>query len=791
MATDIEIIINATNQAAAAIAAAAKDIDSLGAAAEKSGATMSRVRSDQERVEAAYIGAVKENTQREIAARNSASAAATKAGADMNRVRNDQERAEATYTEAVKENAQREIDARERAGEAMQRFALVAAAALVVVGKKAWEFTQEATVLAARVETLGVVTEVMGRNAGYSADEIHKLEKAIQAQGITTQVSRQAIATMIQGEIDLAHATDLARLAQDAAVIGNTNSSEALERLSLVIATGNTLMARRMGLMVDFEGAYQAFADSTGRSSDSLTELEKVGIRTNEVLAQGVNIADAYTAAQETAGGAAKSFARVWEEFQLSLGVKTQESYGFLIDGATTVVDLLGQMYNAENALKTARDEGTISMSEYHKQMNVLRLNTTNTAVVTEFLAKRQEELDAITGQGAKTYKEYLTQQLEVTHAAGIYNEATDMLALAQDGVITLTQEQADALGILTEIMWLAEKATESNKDATNELAWADEQRIEQMARVAGLTERVIGVTAEYTQHLKDNAAANRASRDAAEEAQVAHEAMIDAIDRDIGSPLENFIKDMKWFIATGGEFEAAFTAIQEGVKSGIMTPEVGASLAESLVAPFYAASVEAGNIEFDDAAQGIADALGVPLETAEEMLIAIGDMPAALEAVGATEFKIDSLEYAALTAADYLKSLQMASGQWFAQVHTTYTSYGAPGGPGSSAQPPGVPGQTPPPRLYTPPLPPLKDRLAAGGDYTVPPGYNNDSWIVGLTSGEHVAVTPPGAKTRGGDTYNNTYTDYSVTNVNNPLAAAMLSAQKNAAREMRFDTFM
>jgi len=58
-------------------------------------------------------------------------------------------------------------------------LAVTAAAAL----KKAWDFTKESTLLAARVETLGAVTEVMGRNAGISVEEVRKLEAGIQSMG--------------------------------------------------------------------------------------------------------------------------------------------------------------------------------------------------------------------------------------------------------------------------------------------------------------------------------------------------------------------------------------------------------------------------------------------------------------------------------------------------------------------------------------------------------------------------------------------------------------------------------
>ena len=54
------------------------------------------------------------------------------------------------------------------------------------------------TMLAARVETLGVVTKTLGANVGMTEEGVRSLEKAISDQGITLQASRQAIAMMIR-----------------------------------------------------------------------------------------------------------------------------------------------------------------------------------------------------------------------------------------------------------------------------------------------------------------------------------------------------------------------------------------------------------------------------------------------------------------------------------------------------------------------------------------------------------------------------------------------------------------
>src|SRR5690606_35745591 len=112
-------------------------------------------------------------------------------------------------------------------------------------------FIQGSTELAARYETLGGVLHQVGQNAGYSADELDRASASLQKAGISMMESRSTLAQLISAQIDLAHATRLARIAQDAAVIGNINSSEAFQRLINGIASAQVQTLRNIGLNVN------------------------------------------------------------------------------------------------------------------------------------------------------------------------------------------------------------------------------------------------------------------------------------------------------------------------------------------------------------------------------------------------------------------------------------------------------------------------------------------------------------------------------------------------------------
>lgn len=215
-------------------------------------------------------------------------------------------------------------------------------------------FLYSATRLAARVETLGAVTVRLGRNVGKTEEEIRALEQSVKSQGITMQGSRQAIAKMIQANIDLASATDLASMAQNAAVIAGTDSTEAFDRLVNSIARGNIRMAATLGLQVNFQQGYVAMAKELDKTTLELTTQEKVQSRLNTILAAGVNIEGAYTEAMETAGKKVTSLNRHLEDSKVILGEALLPIYADAVDKITELLKGWQGMSEAQQASKTS-----------------------------------------------------------------------------------------------------------------------------------------------------------------------------------------------------------------------------------------------------------------------------------------------------------------------------------------------------------------------------------------------------------------------------------------------------
>jgi len=198
---------------------------------------------------------------------------------------------------------------------------------------KMFESIRDSTTLAARVETLGIVLQQVGKNTGYSKAEVEAYSAGVQKMGITTQEAHQTIIKMIQAHLDLTKSQELARVAQDAAVIGNINSSEALERLLHGIITLQPEILRTVGITVDFESAYRQFASSVGRTVESLSSQEKQQIALNLVLAQGKDIAGSYEAAMGTVGKLMTSLPRFIEGVKEKFGELFKPALGIIIEG--------------------------------------------------------------------------------------------------------------------------------------------------------------------------------------------------------------------------------------------------------------------------------------------------------------------------------------------------------------------------------------------------------------------------------------------------------------------------
>jgi hypothetical protein len=193
---------------------------------------------------------------------------------------------------------------------------------------------------AARTETLGVAMEAAGKTNNIAVTGLHMQEAAIKKLGITTEDARQALIRMMVVEIDTANATKLARLAQDAAVISNINSSDAFQQMIYGIQSGQVRVLRTIGINVQFAESYQKLAVVLGKNVLELTEQEKAQARVNEVLRVAPQYAGIYEQSMTSVGKQMTSLKRYFKEAQDAIGKEFLPQLGVAVRTLTELAKL-------------------------------------------------------------------------------------------------------------------------------------------------------------------------------------------------------------------------------------------------------------------------------------------------------------------------------------------------------------------------------------------------------------------------------------------------------------------
>ena len=228
----------------------------------------------------------------------------------------------------------------------------IVASAIASVGIS--KFIAETSTLNQRYQELGIVLGVVSRNAGLSALEVDKVAESVRKSGISMIESRQIVARLVQSQIDLSKATELARLAQDAAVVGQINSSEALDRMVHGITSAQVEVLRGIGINVNFEQSYKNMAQEIGVSTEALTEQQKMQARLNVVLAESTKLNGVYAASMDNAGKQMRSTERLVEDLKVKIGGLFDATSRFAVAAYT------GALKEADSAMDSMTETGGI-----------------------------------------------------------------------------------------------------------------------------------------------------------------------------------------------------------------------------------------------------------------------------------------------------------------------------------------------------------------------------------------------------------------------------------------------
>lgn len=219
----------------------------------------------------------------------------------------------------------------EQAGRVVGNLATAGAAVATLGTTGLVAFGASSFFAAARVSELDTTLRALATANGLNITTLNSTAASIQAMGIEAAAARQITALLVQNQLDLAKGTQLARVAQDAAVISGRNSTETTSDLIHGIVTLNTEVIRQAGITVDIDLVQRAYAKSLGISATALTTNQKQTAVLNAVLAQGSRIAGAYALAMEEPGKVMRSLPRVINDLQVAFGLALLPEFGPLI----------------------------------------------------------------------------------------------------------------------------------------------------------------------------------------------------------------------------------------------------------------------------------------------------------------------------------------------------------------------------------------------------------------------------------------------------------------------------
>jgi hypothetical protein len=252
------------------------------------------------------------------------------------------------------------------------------------------DFVKDTALLAARFETLGIAMNVAGLTAGYTSAQMKNFENGLREMGISMIESRSQLVGMAAAHIDLANAQKLARAAQDLAVAGGINSSEAFARVVHGIKSGETEVLRTIGLNVTFEQGYARLAKSMNKTMDALTPLEKMQSRVAEVLKMSAGYQGLYEASMTTAGKQMLSLTRIVEDLETRFGALFGPA---LSAGVKFVTDTLKQL---SDTLKKLASDGSLQV--FAQKLGGIVSTSLNAVIAPiKFIIKYSEELKIVT----------------------------------------------------------------------------------------------------------------------------------------------------------------------------------------------------------------------------------------------------------------------------------------------------------------------------------------------------------------------------------------------------------
>jgi iron-sulfur cluster repair protein YtfE (RIC family) len=476
----------------------------------------------------------------------------------------------------------------------LKTFAAITAGAVAAgyAMKKAFEFSREGAAIRQTHESF----ELLLDKVELAPDLLQKLKTA--ARGTIPDMKlMSSTATLLagaHGELGKALGNATPKLLEIAKAANKLNPSLGdttfmYDSLARGIKRASPLILDNLGLVIKVEEGQRRYAESIGKTIDQLTVEEQKLALLNDVLEQGDILI-------EQVGGNTEATTDIYDQFTAALenyidAVKT--STIVTADGTVVLADNLNEAAKAEYIMqgyRAAVEQGIVTQIEYSTVLSEYKDGLIDVNKFEKLLLDRQEEHRKKIEEFNRVLGDHKDRLYDLSYR---YIDLSDQVDFATQS----TEEHLHSiLGYIPEV-------AEASRVTEEWQAHVEELHEEQGDALEALRNTTQGVYDYY-------------------------EAVSDA--RRLSSPIRAFIDDLKWLQAGGGPaFDVALDTIKRKLAEKKITEEEAQAFSENLFIAFEQSLADAGIQSKDDAAQNIADALGIPIEDA---LLLLGEFNTGLD---------------------------------------------------------------------------------------------------------------------------------------------------------------
>lgn len=210
-----------------------------------------------------------------------------------------------------------------------------------------------------RISELSAAQRVLARNTGISEQALRDEVEQIRALNFSTRDALEATSKLAgTGMVGLiGRADELASVARDLATVMGGTTAEALDRLTGAIVKEEVEILETAGLLVKFQTGYDKFAASVGKSSNQLTEQEKLLARFNQVIEAARTYQGTYADSLGTSAGASKELATQWARVNDQIAKMIEPT---VATGIREMADALGYVGKALDSIKVSPQVGSV-----------------------------------------------------------------------------------------------------------------------------------------------------------------------------------------------------------------------------------------------------------------------------------------------------------------------------------------------------------------------------------------------------------------------------------------------